>query len=300
MFNISRFSPGFSKATFCGSSHVPRDASSVAVPGFFSGPDASDLVKQTGTKMPFFQVPSSGNDSAEIAKLQNPLFQRTLKEDPHFETQVKALERMLTVRERVAAVSGVTSGKSIPGPASGADGRPNPGLRVGSKKKFVAAGVDESASAFSKLSSVSEFDTSVGVRGSAEVVHSCVPEATAGVVAGSKKLDDVVSRCAADVTAAVAAGRAAVSTAGESKRIISLRQRYESDFPSLNSSGCATAVACACWPAAVFPIAHLLLCLLLMHMRASHPCTMRTIRVRTRRLIRCVCSAPRATTLKGL
>ena len=82
MFNISRFSPGFSKATFCGSSHVPRDASSVAVPGFFSGPDASDLVKQTGTKMPFFQVPSSGNDSAEIAKLQNPLFQRTLKEDP--------------------------------------------------------------------------------------------------------------------------------------------------------------------------------------------------------------------------
>ena len=182
--------------------------------------------------------------------MQNPLFQRTLKEDPHFETQVKALERMLTVRERVAAVSGVTSGKSIPGPASGADGRPNlSGLRVGSKKKFVAAGVDEPASAFSKLSSVPEFDTSVGVRGSAEFVNSCVPEGIVGVVAGSKKLDDVVSRCDADVTAAVAAGRAAVSTAGESKRIISLRQRYESDFPSLNSPGCATAVACACWPA---------------------------------------------------
>ena len=262
MFNISRLSPGFSKATFCGSSQVPRDAS-VAVPGFccFSGPDASDLVKQTGTKMPFFQVPSSGNDSAEIAKLQNPLFQRTLKEDPHFETQVKALERMLTVRERVAAVSGVTSGNRVPGSASGADGRPNlAGLRVGSKKKkFVAAGVDEPASAFSKLSSVPEFETSVGVRGSAAVVNSCVPEATAGVLVGSKKLDDAVSRCAADATAEVAAGfmkladpvspRAAVSTAGESKRIISLRQRYESDFPSLNSSGCATAVACACWPA---------------------------------------------------
>ena len=84
MFNISRFSPGISKATFCGSSHVPRDASAVAVPGFccFSGPDASDLVKQKGTKMPFFQVPSSGNDCAEMAKLQNPLFQRTLKDDP--------------------------------------------------------------------------------------------------------------------------------------------------------------------------------------------------------------------------
>ena len=131
---------------------MPRDASSVADPGFSSGPAAS--VKQSGTKMPFFQVPSSGNDSVENAKLQNPLFQRTLKEDPHFETQVKALERMLTVRERVAAVSGVsdvTSGKSIPGPASGADGRPNrSGLRVDSNKKFVAAGVDEPASAFSK------------------------------------------------------------------------------------------------------------------------------------------------------
>ena len=103
---------------------MPRDASAVAVPGFFSGPDASVLVKQTGTKMPFFQVPSSGNDSAEIAKLQNPLFQRTLKEDPHFETQVKALERMLKVRERVvesdAAVSAVPSGEC--------DG--SPGLQV--------------------------------------------------------------------------------------------------------------------------------------------------------------------------
>ena len=228
MFNISGFSPGFSKTTFCGSGHVPRDASSVADPGFSSGPAAS--VKQSGTKMPFFQVPSSGNDSVENAKLQNPLFQRTLKEDPHFETQVKALERMLTVRERVAAVSGVsgvTSGKSVGGPASGADGHPNlSGLRVHSKEKLVEdVGVDEPE--------VPEFDTSVGVRGSAEVVASC---------AGSTQLDDVVSRCAADVTA--------VSTAGDSKRIISLRQRYDSDFPSLDSSGCANAVACACWPAA--------------------------------------------------
>ena len=51
MFNISRLSPGFSKATFCGSSQVPRDASAVAVPGFccFSGPDASDLLKRLAT-----------------------------------------------------------------------------------------------------------------------------------------------------------------------------------------------------------------------------------------------------------
>ena len=37
--------------------------------------------------------------------------------------------------------------------------------------------------------------------------------------------------------------------AGESKRIISLRQRYESDFPSLNSSGCLSVDACASLPA---------------------------------------------------
>ena len=53
---------------------MPRDASAVAVPGFCccSGPEASDMLKEIGTKMPF-QVPSSGNDSAEMVKLQNPL-----------------------------------------------------------------------------------------------------------------------------------------------------------------------------------------------------------------------------------
>ena len=110
---------------------MPRDASAVAVPGFccFSGPEASDMLKETGTRMPFFQVPSSGNDSAEMVKLQNPLFQRALKDDPHFETQVKALERMLKVRERVVgrreAVSGATSGKCVAGGVSGVDGRDN-------------------------------------------------------------------------------------------------------------------------------------------------------------------------------
>ena len=117
-FNIYRHSRGFSKANVLGSSQVPRDASAVAVPGFscFSGPEASDVSKEIGTKMPFFQVPSSGNDSAEMVKLQNPLFQRAFKKDPHFETQVKALELMLKVRDRVAdrtsaAVSGASSGE---------------------------------------------------------------------------------------------------------------------------------------------------------------------------------------------
>ena len=52
--------------------------------------------------MPFFQVPSSGNDCAEMAKLHNPLFSASFKKMiPILRTQVKALERMLKVRERV-------------------------------------------------------------------------------------------------------------------------------------------------------------------------------------------------------
>ena len=39
------------------------------------------------------------------------------------------------------------------------------------------------------------------------------------------------------------------ATAGESQRIIGLRERCESDFPSLNSSGCLGVVACARLPA---------------------------------------------------
>ena len=64
-----------------------------------------------GTKVHLFQVPSSSvvdvfpgaNDSAEMFKLQNPLFQQALKEDPHFATQVKSLELMLRVHDRVAS-----------------------------------------------------------------------------------------------------------------------------------------------------------------------------------------------------
>ena len=267
--------------------------------------------------MPFFQVPSSGNDSAEMVKMQNPLFQRALKDDPHFETQVKALELMLKVRDRVvdrtAAVSGATSAKCglesknelfmvFAGDGSGADGRPNSaGLSEGTKKSefrsvsSVHATADElngniglpdgPVSAFSKKSADAVLETTAGVRGSAADatagatagVRGFAADATAGVAAGFKKLVDPVSRCAAD------------ATAGESKRIISLRQRYESDFPSLNSSGCLGADACASLPAVPGVSA-----------RGCSVSSFSAVSVRTRRLIRCGFSAQRATTLKGL
>ena len=176
--------------------------------------------------------------------MQNPLFQRALKDDPRFETQVKALARMLKVRERVVgrtdAVSGATSGKSVAGHASGADGRPNfAGLRVGSKK-FAAAGVFNGNSGLpdgpvSALSKMSELETSAGVRGSAAVTTA-------------DEFVDPVSCCAPDATA----GRAcpAHATAGESDSSFGFCCLSEIEFPSLNSSGCAAAVACARWPAA--------------------------------------------------
>ena len=45
------------------------------------------------------------------------------------------------------------------------------------------------------------------------------------------------------------AGATAGATAGERQRIIGLRERYECDFPSLNSSGCLSVDACASLPA---------------------------------------------------
>ena len=80
---------------------MPRDATAVAVPGFCccSGPEAANASKEIGTKMPFFQVPSSGNDSAEMFKLQNPLFQHAFSRIPILQ---HSLELMLRVRDRVA------------------------------------------------------------------------------------------------------------------------------------------------------------------------------------------------------
>ena len=78
---------------------------------------------------------------------------------------------------------------------------------------------------------------------------------------------------------------AAHATAGESEEIIGLHVSHSSFDNSSNSLGCVAAAACARLPAVpgVFaPFLHLLLCLLLLHMRAPHPCMMHTIRGRTR------------------
>ena len=73
----------------------------------------------------------------------------------------------------------------------------------------------------------------------------------------------MTSDVAVDVASAQASGVASVldggaasseaseraGTAGGSDRIIGLRERYESDFPSLNSSGCLSVHACVRAPA---------------------------------------------------
>ena len=63
------------------------------------------------------------------------------------------------------------------------------------------------------------------------------------VGAASAEASGVASELVVGVASAEASDRAA--TAGESPRIIGLSERYESDFPSLNSSGCVGVDACA-------------------------------------------------------
>ena len=274
-FNLSGFFPGFSKATFCGSCHVPRDASSVADPGFSSGPAAS--VKQTDTKMPLFQVPSSGNDSVERAKLQNPLYQRTLKEDPHFETQVKALERMLKVRERVvesdAAVSAVPSGKGDVGldpvtdllkvssgagyHASGADGRPTSSLRVAGFPArldgvHTVAEFGIISSGQPALASAGELRNSTALLVDSGSVAEPVMGSTADAVLGEFKETIgflVDSESVAEPVRGSTAAAVPGATRAASQTFVSLIERYESDFPPLRSSGCLSVPACASVPA---------------------------------------------------
>ena len=67
------------------------------------------------------------------------------------------------------------------------------------------------------------------------------------VGAASAEASGVSSELVVGAASAEASDRAA--TAGESQRIIGFRERYESDFPSLNSSGCFGVDACARAPA---------------------------------------------------
>ena len=175
--------------------------------------------------------------------MQNPLFQRTLKEDPTFETQVKAVERMLKVRERVvasdAAVSAVPSGKCAGGldaetdlpkvssgsgrHVSGTDGRPNLSLRSAGFPARFNDGVH----------TMTEFGVSL-----AQPAH-----ASAGELMGSFGLVEDSESVAEPVMGSTAAA-AAGATAGERQRNIRLLEQYESDFPPL-SSGCLSVPACA-------------------------------------------------------
>ena len=82
----------------------------------------------------------------------------------------------------------------------------------------------------------------------ASVLRGSAAVTTADAVTVFKKLADPVSCCAPDATA----GRScpAHATAGESDSMFGFCSLSETEFPSLNSSGCAAAVACARLPAA--------------------------------------------------
>ena len=103
-----------------------------------------------------------------------------------------------------------------------------------------------------------------------------------------EKSESDFSKNLAECAASSGRSCSAHATAGESDGTIGFSRLSELEFPSLNSSGCVAAVACARLPAVLgwlllLPhLPFLLRLLLLLHMRAPHPCMMHTIRGRTR------------------
>ena len=98
-------------------------------------------------------------------------------------------------------------------------------------------------------------------------------------------MNESVVNCDANTARAVVVR----ATAGESKGIIGLSRFSATEFPSLISSclgslssACARSFACSVPAAARVCQFHLLLRCLLLHMRMLQPCTVHTIRSRTR------------------
>ena len=157
------------------------------------------------------------------------IFQEECRPDPEFRNRVLGLERMLRVeaqKESTLVPEGAFPGKLV----ASHSGKTLP--RSVMDNAFVAniqdldVGVDTD-SVRRAFRSPSEGPETVLV--------------SAGVSKGITELLEVAepvrsSELAVGAASAGASDRAA--TAGESQKIIGLRERYESDFPSLNSSGC--------------------------------------------------------------
>ena len=216
----------------------------------------------------------SGQALATKHKEQNVLFQSCLADDPLFAKQVRSLELMLRVRDRLSGSSspgspGVSRSNkfssydkvgSAPPPerwTSGAEGNtafacgPRGGRSAGGNESFsegtecvrgpIAVGIKGVRSAH-------------GVRDGVEGTRTALDSAgeTKGIIGLPEGIDSDFSKNLADITASNSdpvKGATAGATAGESQRIIGLRERYESDFPSLSSIGCLSVDACARLPA---------------------------------------------------
>ena len=85
--------------------------------GFFSGLSSSTVDDFD------VQVKTGADNSAAQYEAQNPFFQRVLEEDLHFANQVKSLELMLRVRERLESGAGESAvcADSHPAPSPGRD-----------------------------------------------------------------------------------------------------------------------------------------------------------------------------------
>ena len=172
----------------------------------------------------------------------------------------------------------VVSGSSCSGPGAGARVLKRDMIAGAVMTDSIDLPLDVEFSAFDATGEHEQILALPEVTESGAMVNGfSIASATAGVSAGSIDLLEVTESAIAKVKGSAAAAACAPTgaTVGESQRIIGFR---ESPNSSLSSSGCLSVLL-------VFaPFPHLLLCLLLLYMRALH---LYTTRVRTRFRIRC-------------
>ena len=189
-------------------------------------------------------VPGSSVSSPSCGSFPQSELVKQAFSDPSFLKQVRGLEAMLRVRARSHSGSGflpVSFGRAE-----------NAHSVAGASTGFIEL-LEDTESGASKTCAVVIAENDAAVRATAGV--SARAESAPVSVGEYKRTTEFLKVAAgrstelAVVNASAEACRDRPATAGESKRMIGLRERYVSDFPSLNSSGCLSVDACARLPA---------------------------------------------------
>ena len=161
-----------------------------------------------------------------------------IADDPELQKSIRGLEAMLRVRDSLGSGRGPPLvSASLPVCSGAVENDAVPALLECAAGSTAGVNTDITALLEGRKSDLSRTH---GVAGAA---------ATAGETEEITALLEVRESDLTKMNGMAVAGATAGATPGESQRIIGLRERYESDFPSLNSSGCFSVDACASLPA---------------------------------------------------